>query len=251
MPSLRFALFPVLLGAAFAASAGPSFNDGVLGLADYTQILLDPDPTVSVSISTLAAGGNPGSALDIHFTNANAPVSMNSFQGFINNTFVYAPSAQGALSGVDYSNDRYVSVGPELAGLTTVTRALVSQLGRYYVATIADPASQPRNSWFTTSATGLGSAAFNGFSFTTGLTDFAAHPDFSTTGSTLAFGFVNRLLLDTGGQPVHLDADFRYDNIAYGLQVAAIPEPGTWALMLAALPLAGAVARRRRARGVA
>jgi len=240
-------LAALLVGTSLTARAALTFSDATLALANYNQIQFKSDPSVGIAITSLAAGGNPGAALDILFSNQGGAISMSSFQGFIATGFGYDPSAQGALTSLAYSNDRYVSVGSELAGLNTVTRSLLLQGGHYYLATIADPAAQPRDTWFTTSASGLASSNYIGFDFATGLSDASLHPDFSTAGSQIAFGFVNRLFFDTGGQAVNLHADFRFDNIAYDLQAAAVPEPQTWALMILALPMLGALRRRRTA----
>jgi len=233
------------LAAAMPAYAA-GFSDATVDPSGYTQLTFHTDPSVSVAVAAVGSG-NPGAALALGYTNAGGPVNMVSMIGFINNAFSYDPGAQGALASVDFSNDRFVDGGDAFlnASLVTYSRALIAQGGHYYYAAIFD-AGQPRQTWYTTAASGVTSAAFGLFDFTTGSFDATQHPDFSAGGGTLGFGFLNRFFLDTSGSPYALNATFGYDNIAVTLNAAPVPEPTSAALLLAGLGVAAFIARRRR-----
>lgn len=78
---------------------------------------------------------------------------------------------------------------------------------------------------------------------------------FSGTSSALNPGGVPFVLVTPGGLGV-LDVGFEdlvpsrdtYNNLSFTVEVAPIPEPHEWAMMLAGLGLVGVIARRRRVR---
>ncbi|MDE2147131.1 MAG: PEP-CTERM sorting domain-containing protein [Burkholderiales bacterium] len=225
------------LGTAAASAAPVSFFDGTFNLANYSQLSYTTDPTVTITASQLTSGGNPGDALSVQFAIPGGPVSLESYQGFVNTAFTYDPSVQGPVAGIDFSSDRYVDYGSVLNPLiTTLSRPLLLQSGQAYLAPFLDP--QVRSAWFTSAKSGLTAADFAGFDFGTGAINAAAHPDFSAGGAPIEFGLASRLLLNlpTGlGAP--LTAEYRFDNLAITLNPAAtVPEPPTWALIGLALP---------------
>ncbi|OWQ86818.1 hypothetical protein CDN99_19060 [Roseateles aquatilis] len=54
-------------------------------------------------------------------------------------------------------------------------------------------------------------------------------------------------VVDAAGNRITSFTALNSDNIEYAVSMAAVPEPGTWALMAGGLALLGAIARRRRA----
>jgi hypothetical protein len=81
------------------------------------------------------------------------------------------------------------------------------------------------------------SSGFSSFS------DFSATSGFNSGINTLEFLVTNTG--QNGGNPTGLRVEFTQSNV-----VSAVPEPETYALMLAGLGLMGAVARRRKAKQV-
>ena len=250
---MKLKLFHVVLPAiavgfsAAGASAAPvQFFDGTFNLANYTQPTYATDPSVTITASQIASGGNPGDALSVKFSNSGGAVNLNSYQGFVNTSFSYDPSAQGAVTGIDFSSDRYVDFGSSLnPQLTTFSRPLLLQSGVYYLAPFLDP--QTRGAWFTSAITGLTAADFSGFDFGTGASNAALHPDFSASGAPIELGLASRFALGTAGQPITLSGEFRFDNLAITVAnagAATVPEPPTWALL--GLGLTALVWRHRR-----
>ncbi len=234
------AVLPALalgLGAASACAAPVQFLDGTFNLANYTQRAYATDPSVTISASQITSGGNPGDALSVQFSNSGGAVNLISYQGFVNTSFSYDPSAQGAVTGIDFSSDRYVDFGSSLnPQVTTFSRPLLLQSGVYYLAPFADP--QTRGAWFTSAITGLTAADFSSFDFVTGASNAALHPDFSASGAPIELGLASRFALGTALQPFTLSGQFRFDNLAITVEPAAtVPEPPTWALLGLALPV--------------
>lgn len=237
-------LLPALALAAALPAQAAGFTDPTVDPASYTQLVLQTDASVVVAVGATAAG-NPGAGLEIGFTNAGAPVLLQSLLGFVRNGFEWNPSSQGALGTVAFSNDRFIDGGDDFINLNlfAFSRALLLQDGQAYVAAIADT-GQLRQTWYTTSAL-LQAGDFVAVDFTTGLTDASRQPDFSATGATMQFGFANRFGLDSNGSPYALDAVFRYDNIVIDLAAAPVPEPAAALLMATGVALLLAVRRRQ------
>ncbi|MFT3822040.1 MAG: hypothetical protein QM750_31240 [Rubrivivax sp.] len=222
------------------------FVDTTVDPSSYTQLTLHTDPSVSATVAATAAA-NPGAGLTLAYANAGGPVELLSMIGFVYNGFTWNPGSDGALASVDFTNDRYIDGGDAFinTGLTAFSRALLVQGGQYYVAAFFD-AGQPRQTWYTSAASALLASDFGAFDPLTGLVDGSQHPDFSASGGTLGFGFMNRFQLSSGGNAYDLNALFAYDNIGFTLNpaAAALPEPAPLALALAAL-LSLAWVRRR------
>ena len=218
-----------------------TFIDGTVNPAGYATSIYNSDPSVGIAVTAISSG-NPGAALQIRYTNAGAMVNMQSTLGFINTGFAYNPSSQGAINRVEFSNDRYVDVGAALNPLITVfSRSLLLQNGKYYVAAYADPAM--RGAWYTSAAPGpLTSTDYTLFDFVTGLSDPLQHPDFSSSGSLLDFGFASRFNLTTAG-PFALDGVFAFDNLS--IRINGVPEPSQVAMIFLGLAALGATIHRR------
>ena len=240
----RATVAALTLGFASVAGASIVFNDPTVSPASYTTLIYSNDPTVNIAVSATASG-NPGAALQVLFTNSGGPVNVMSFEGFINPAFAYNPALQGAIQNVDFSNDRYVDFGATINPLLTVSsRVLLLQGGKYYFASFLDP--QVRGAFYTSAAPSPFSAAnFGLFDFTTGASDPLQHPDFSSAGSLIDFGFASRFNLNTAGAPFALNGVYRFDNISIGIN--AVPEPSALALVCLGLAAAGVCARRRKA----
>ena len=240
----RATVAALTLGFASVAAANIVFNDPTVSPASYMTLIYSNDPTVNIAVSATASG-NLGAALQVRFTNSGGPVNLVSLEGFLNPAFAYDPALQGAIQSVGFSNDRYVDFGATLNPFLTVfSRVLLLQGGKYYFAAFLDP--QVRGAFYTSAAPSPFSAAdFSLFDFNTGVADPLQHPDFSSAGSLIDFGFASRFNLGTAGVPFALDGVFRFDNIS--IAVNAVPEPSTLALVCLGLAVAGVCARRRKA----
>ena len=107
-------------------------------------------------------------------------------------------------------------------------------------------ANQSRGTWFTTSAAGFNQAAFNLFDFTTGALDATQHPDFSSTGAAMDFGFASRLTVSGVPGVNSIDGTFGFDNLSITVNnnSAAVSEPGALPLLGLAAFLISAFSRR-------
>ena len=246
---LRAAAAALTLGLAASLPAQATlagFTDATVDPASYTQVTLHTDPSVAAAVAATAAG-NPGAGLALQYTNSGGAVNLLSMIGFVYNGFAWNPGSDGALASLSFTNDRYIDGGDDFinGNLSAFSRALLVQGGVTYVAAFFD-VGQPRQTWYTSAASGLLASDFGAYDPSTGLVDNNQHPDFSAAGGSLSFGFMNRFLLSSNGSPYDLNAMFAYDNIGYTLELAAaqVPEPAALALALAAL-LSLAWQRRR------
>lgn len=225
-----------------------TFSDSVFNSANYT-------PTSSYESDAFVFGDYTfvGGALSVLHARP-GEASWSAAQGFINNTFVYNPLAQGTVTSIDASVDKalLLLIG-DLNGYTGTFgnsfRPLISQGGLYYVARIGPPL--PGDSGgdayanfvsSTISQSGLVAANFEQFNFSTGLLDITNHPNFSGTemrfglaqlSSTVPLVWENTLIAAS------------YDNLRLNLNTVPVPEPTTLSLLGAALLVGGFVHRRR------
>lgn len=243
----RAALFALtLLTAAPAAAA--TFSDSAFNTADYT-LASYAGGGVTTSVGQTSAG-NPGTALEADYAAAGANPAGVLFTA-LNTTFVYDPSVSGAITSVSASLDRYLApfIDGQLSNVGSYSlRVLAEQDGALYQSIfIFGPFNAPGGVWQTLSRSGIlatdfklfDPANFGAAGSTTGL-DYG--------GSAITFGFAMRAsgAVDSNGAPVSIPTSgvLRADN--FRIDVAAVPEPASWALMLSGFGLLGAALRRRR-----
>ena len=205
--------------AAAPGSASVTFSDGTYNLSDYTapQVYVS-DASIIFNLQQITSGGNPGDAISfIHnFTGpANEYVSV---QGVLNNSWLYDPGTQGALSSIFFSEDKFVD------GVTFSSsniRAMIFQNGNYYLA--ATPVDPTPDIWVSGGTTFL-ATDFGLFDFTTGNSDPNQNPNFSA--GAMQFGIANLADVITDGPAV---VTINYDNTF--LQLNSTPEPSSLLLL--------------------
>lgn len=255
MPNLSktfsFALLAIATAPASAASV--TFTDSTFNTADYT-LTAYARPSVATTLGQTASG-NPGTALQGTYASTGGN-SLGTLFVALNNGFVYDPTAQGAITSLGASLDRYfvpTFLGAPINVGSYSMRIFAQQGGNLYQAIYTfGPTNQPGGDWYTGSQSSLLASDFKLFDpanyaasgTLTGL-DFA--------GGAITFGFAMRAagVTDGNGNPVEGDASgvLRADN--FRIAINAVPEPATWAMMIAGFGLVGAAMRRRTARAIA
>ncbi len=232
-----------------------SFTDNFSSTNDltnnYTQTNYTANTTcatggacASWSVTQNASFGNPAPSVqfDVTWTQNNG---FTIFDGLINNGFTYNPSTSGAITSLGFSLDSYVTFTSGTVVLSNASgRALLEQNGNFYLDVITGPTFSSAT-WQTVSATGLTASDFCLFSFSSNTEDCTQHPDFSSSGGLIDFGFMTGLghsnTLGTG------TFDKYSDNLSYTL--TTVPEPSTAYLLIPALvglPIRLRIARLRR-----
>lgn len=252
---MRFA--SVQTRAAFAAvalllatpAAAATYTDTTFNTSDYT-LTEYAGPGVTTTLGQTASG-NPGTALEGTYSAAGANPLGTLFTA-LNSTFVYDPSVDGAIKTLSASLDRYFD--PSVDGQPTNVgsyslRILAEQDGNLYQSIfIFGPFNVPGGDWYTLSQASILASDFklfdpNNFGAAGTLTGL----DFG--GSAITFGFAMRSAgaVDGNGNPVEVPSAgvLRADNFTIG--VTSVPEPATWAMMLAGFGLLGGALRQRRA----
>ncbi len=247
----RFSVMMILaVAVAIALFARPAFadtifNDGTFNLSNYT-INSYPTNGDTVNVTQTLTGGNPGAALEIMIS---APATGSSttyaFTYALNNTFVYYPSVQGAITSISFSNDRNVaSITGASLGSEAAT-SMILQGGNYYQYEI--PLPPVAGTWETASKTGLVASDYELVTnLSTDAVNAARHPNFAA--GPLTFGEKTGYT-DPPGLPAttaeNLVDNLRYDIISAPTAPTSVPEPG--ALNLLGLTIVGAaVARQKR-----
>ena len=212
-----------------------NFTDSTFNLANYTETAAFlSSGGDSLSFDQCSSCGHPGNALQIEtfILNQNETTAI----GFIGNTFTINTAVQGAITSIDASVDKNLTVSPSDIGGGNTFHPLIEQDGNIYLASISGPTVPPpgfTTGYNTISATGLQATDFLLFDFSTG-TFGTAHPNFS--GDPMSFG-LGQIFGSGGNTNFNLEAD--YDNLDIGINTAAVPEPG--ALMLLSVGLFGLI----------
>jgi PEP-CTERM motif len=226
----------ILLTAAPSPAATVTFSDGTFNLPDYTQTVFTNNTAAAGATDSIAqnlASGNPPPSLDFH-VDWTVNTTFTIFDGLINSGFTYNP-ASGAISALDFSQDRNVTFtsGTVIQSNAAAT-ALLQQGGKFYRDTIVGPAFSA-GTWQTISAAGLQASDFSLYDFATNTIDSTQHPDFSSAGSVINFGFRTGLdhtnTLGTGF------FDSLSDNLSFTL--TTVPEPSSLGLVMTALAAIG------------
>ena len=179
----RTTIFMVSLLAAASIAFAPTARAATFVFSDPNNV--DANWTIVNQFGLNAAGfvatgGNPGSYRQISMT------AFTPFVGELNNTFVYNPSAQGAITGITYNAD-FITLNATGSSYFP----LVAQNGNTYIEN-AHGFNASFNVWTNQNlATDL--TQFVLLQVTPGIDafniDFTKHPDFSATGSAITFGF--------------------------------------------------------------
>lgn len=217
------AITTLILGGAERAKAGLVFFDGTFNDADWTV----PVSHDFVGAGQVASGGNPGS---YRLTR----ISFNEqfdFAANLNGNFLYAPSAQGAITGLTFASDLMT---PNLFGGSYF--ALARQAGVFYYDP-SEPENASGNLWLHNSRT-LGLGDF------TRLDGAPGSPDFTSTGAAIEFGY---LVIVAGAG--FFESDTGIDNYSLTVSATAVPEPSSilsLVLGLAGLTLSYGMRRRSK-----
>jgi hypothetical protein len=240
LPALTAVAF---LGAADCARASVTFADTTFDLSGYALASYQNNPATTFTAAQCAAcGNNSPQALAI---TTSFPAGGALTIGFINTAFVYDPTTQGAIDSLFafVSKDLTTSL-PGSTG--NAFRPLIQQGGSYYMATINGASViGPTTTGFRDFFGILSAASFNRYDFGTGAF-LAGNPNF--TAGAMRFG----LAQFSANLPAGTDSSIRYDTLFFDITstpplAAAVPEPATWAVMIAGFGLTGATLRRRRA----
>jgi hypothetical protein len=216
-----------------SAIAATTFSDSAMNVDDYSLTTFAPSQTVSAF--TTLAGGNPGSALQVDFQGTGK-----SFLYFLNKTFVYNPATSGAITGIDWSSDGYIT---NSTGVGSHFQTLLLKQGDNLYS-FSKAISTAQATWDTASAIGLKSTDFSLITnLATSSQDSSSHPSF-TTGGPIQFGFAGGLFVNSASRAVE-----RSDNLF--VTIHAVPEPATTALWMFGLAALGlrAVHKRRHSAG--
>lgn len=243
------------LTATSALAAQTTFTDTTFNGGDYTLGSFH-DAAVTVNSYGQTATGNPGTALQgtVSSTGVNLTGVLLTA---LNNSFVYDPTANGAITSLDFSLDRFTDPTnggqPSLVGSYSL-RLLAEQDGQLYQATyIFGPFNQPGGTWNLLSQNGILASQFSTLD-AINFTGAGTFGGLNFGGDAITFGFAMRGsgAFDANGAPSTFDQtnDLRADNFTLTVNAAGVPEPANWTLMIVGLGgLGGLMRSRRRSEG--
>jgi hypothetical protein len=236
------------MAGATPAAAGTIFTDGTFNLANYqTSPQFLTGTGTSLAPIQCTSCGNPGFALQVTATFPNAPVPPATFdfaeQAFVNLSFLYNPTTQGAITSLFASVDKNLSVN-QPSGPTPFANTFhptIEQGGIFYFASIPGP-SLPTGpaggqTGYNTISGGLTAADFTEFDFGTGTSD-GTHPNFA--GGPMLLGLTQAFSANAPG--VTEIATAQYDNLEFAINA---PEPASVGLLGFGVLGLGLVLRRR------
>lgn len=223
MKSLFFfgTLFLVALS---ARATSITFTDTTFNLANYSESpLFKTNASDSFTFAQCPTCGNPGLALQTIATLTNSLDTA--ALGFVNNTFSYNPSVQGAISSIDASVDKDLSTNVDATGAGNTFRPLIEQNGMFYLAAIPGPPVSGTTTGYNTIAQfGLVATDFVQFDFSSGNFITGSNPNFA--GGPMLLGLAQRSQAGVAGEVIEAD----YDNL--NLTIHSVPDNGSTAAML-------------------
>ncbi len=220
----RSCLLFVTLGLFQLQGGTVSFFDGTFNLADYSAPVIYNPQGITITNTQILSGGNPNAAIS---TALEFPNDFIMGLALIRPSFSYNPSTQGAIVSIDASVDRYLDSNGQVTGAPLGGSWVLLQGGNYYRVTSPGVPLPDPPAFQTHSVTGSHQSDWTLFDFTTGTIDPTSHPDFSSSGSPIQFGYTFRLQSTSGLRGLW---ELRGDNLSYTIN--AVPEPGTLPLML-------------------
>jgi hypothetical protein len=244
MSRLRFACsvaFSVFIASA-PAFADVWFTDSTFNPLNYSQTSAYQS-LATITASQCATCGNPGFALQVKETFGDTTVNTGEAAlGFVNNTFSYDPTTQGAINSIAVATiDKDATVTGLSGTFGNTFRPMIEQDGNYYLAAIVAPnfPAPGTTGFLTISQSGLLATDFVQFDFSTGAFG-TAHPDFA--GDPMLFGLTQ--ISTVAGFPAGPALEQDYDNLS--LTISNTPEPSSIWLLVSLLTFVGLALRRRR-----
>ena len=243
--SIVVGLCLVAAGAAQAVSV--TVSD--INATDWTRVAVSTSGTPTYNATAPSSGGNSGSFWSFTLTGPVVPVGAASQvrEAFLFNAATYDPNVLGALGSASIGFDTRTFSSAVLGGAGGFATATLQQGGQIFSATTSGFQEIRLGDWASFSFTSLNASDWVRFGST-------ETPDFSAAGAAMTFGFRISIggICPIGSPSNCADPNVSsgLDNFRFDLQPAAavtpVPEPGTWALMLAGLGVTAWTARRRR-----
>jgi len=202
------------------APADVLFSDTTFNPVNYNNFSAVPnvDTGVIATYGQCQTCGHPGQALQVLVS---IPVTAGgAFVGFLNNTFNYDPSTQGAILSLSASVDKDLTLNQSTTSFASFFYPLIKQGANYYIANLPGGTinSGTTTGWETitsqpSSPTGLLATDFGLYDFgTTSVPDFSSNPDFSATGAPMTFGLAPLVSSNAA-----FDITVNYDNLNFDI----------------------------------
>ena len=207
-------IIAALIIKASASAITITFSDGTFDLSDYaTPLKYQSTQSVTITISQLPTNGNPGTALST-VANDSANVAFTAKLGLLNNSWIYDPGTQGAITSILFSEDKFANLQGTPFTSSSI-RLLIKQNGKTYVA--ATSVTAVVDTWVSGSHTFV-ETDFELWDFATGGVDPNQHPSFTT--GLMQFGVASSPSQSgIGGSPTIYT--FNFDNTLIELNVPA------------------------------
>lgn len=230
-------------------------SDSAFDLADYQ--LTTYVPTAGFTTNAFQGMGVGGAGALVTTYEKSGSTSPAARFHALNTSFVYDPSADGAITSIDVSFDAFISLFHDttpvnLANATAQARVMAEQNGKLYIAGRNVFTGLPRESWYNVATFGF---VANDFSLFDPDNPFATRTlrelDFTAGPITFGLEIAHFGVLVNGGPSTGLvRSTMAVDNFELTLHTSelagAVPEPSTWLLMIGGFGLAGGALRRAR-----
>jgi len=244
-----------------ARAAVTTFTDSTFNLADYSVTTYTGAAGYTTAVVQTTGAGGVGTALQTSYEKTGSTSPSARFHA-LNSSFVYDPSVSGEILSIDAALDEKVSLfhnttQVNLAGAFASVRILAEQDGKLYLAARNTATGLAFDSFVSAASSGFVASNFTLFDTAN---PFAPRTltglDFGGSAITFGFELAHFGVLVNGGPSTGLvRSKMAIDNLKITLntqdRTGAVPEPATWALMIAGFGLAGAALRRSRQVGLA